>query len=167
MRIGIRVAIVLAALAALALCVDSLVPVSRAGDSEELTPAAAAAVEELFPGATSLDVEQEREDGVRFYEVELRDGDETIEIEITAEGRLLTVEDDDDSSSHDDDSDSSSDDDDKAAQQAALQAKQTRQLEAEAARRTAIALKEKTEAERAKVFQRELAKVRKELTQNV
>ncbi|UCF67330.1 MAG: hypothetical protein JSV80_16390 [Acidobacteriota bacterium] len=65
---------------------------AQAGAADELTPQAAAVVEQLFPNATIVDVGRERENGVRFYEVMLRIGDREIEIEVTASGEVGEIE---------------------------------------------------------------------------
>ena len=92
MRNGFRGMLVLVTLATLGLCVDSLAPVARAGDSAELTPAAKTAVMALYPEAGITGVEMEREDGLLYYEVVVRNGDEEIELEVAADGTIGEVE---------------------------------------------------------------------------
>ena len=75
-----------------ALLCSLTIPVSRAAKSAELTPAAAAAVNGLYPGAIVTGVEQEREDGVLYFEVAVRLGGEAIEIEVTPEGGIGEIE---------------------------------------------------------------------------
>jgi hypothetical protein len=58
----------------------------------ELTPAAAAAVNQLYPGAIVSGVEQGREEGVRYFEVAVRVGGEVIEIEVTPDGGIGEIE---------------------------------------------------------------------------
>jgi hypothetical protein len=63
-----------------------------ASDEGELAPAAVAAVERLFPGSAILDVEQETEAGVAFYEVAVRAGSRRLEVEVTADGLIGEIE---------------------------------------------------------------------------
>jgi hypothetical protein len=67
-------------------------PTILAADAERLTAEAEAAVRELFPDALVLEVGHESEQGVRYFEVALRNGDETIEMEVTADGSVGEVE---------------------------------------------------------------------------
>jgi hypothetical protein len=57
-----------------------------------LPTAAASAVRALFPEGEITAVGREREDGVLYYEVVLRDGDAQFEVEVTAKGRVGEVE---------------------------------------------------------------------------
>jgi uncharacterized membrane protein YkoI len=63
-----------------------------AGGRESLPAPAADAVRQLFPAASIVAVGQEREDGVLYYEVVLREGNETIEMEVTPDGTVGEVE---------------------------------------------------------------------------
>jgi hypothetical protein len=54
----------------------------------ELTPAATAAVNRLYPDATVVTVGQGRDDGVHYYEVVVRLGGDEIEIEVTPAGGI-------------------------------------------------------------------------------
>src|SRR5262245_47646599 len=63
-----------------------------AGASEELTPQARAVVQALFPDAAVIGVQRETEGGVSYFEVDVRRGDERIEIEVTAEGAVGEIE---------------------------------------------------------------------------
>jgi hypothetical protein len=67
-------------------------PDVRAGESAELTPAARAAVEKLYPTGSIVGVGHEREHGVRYYEVAVRDGEERIEVEVTEDGVIGEIE---------------------------------------------------------------------------
>ena len=64
----------------------------RAGGYDGLPPEAAAAVQALFPDATLVAIGQEREYGVFYYEVALRTGEATIELEVTTDGVVGEVE---------------------------------------------------------------------------
>jgi hypothetical protein len=63
-----------------------------AGGAKELTPAATAAVKGRFPTGSIVAVNQEREQGVRYFEVALKDGERRVEIEVTAEGTIGEIE---------------------------------------------------------------------------
>jgi hypothetical protein len=69
-------------------------PITDALDEEfdELTTAAAAAVKKSFPTATIMGVGQEREQGVLYYEVVLRDRGERVEVEVTPDGAIGEIE---------------------------------------------------------------------------
>jgi hypothetical protein len=71
---------------------DSTIPDVRAGDAGDLTPEAVAAVKALYPNADIIGVGREREHGVLYYEVAIRDADQRIEIEVTADGAVGEVE---------------------------------------------------------------------------
>jgi len=63
-----------------------------AGGPKELTPAASAAVKGRFPAGSIVAVSQEREGGVRYFEVAVQDGPRRVEIEVTAEGTIGEIE---------------------------------------------------------------------------
>lgn len=63
-----------------------------AGGAGALTPEAAAAVQRLFPAGSIVGLGHEREGGVLFYEVVVRDGGETVEIEVTPSGAVGEIE---------------------------------------------------------------------------
>jgi hypothetical protein len=67
-------------------------PTGAAEETQELPTAAAAAVKKLYPDAEIVDVAHEREEGVTYYEVGLRDGDARIEMEVTADGKVGEIE---------------------------------------------------------------------------
>jgi hypothetical protein len=60
--------------------------------ASELPAAAAAAVERLFPAAQIVGVGSEREAGVQYYEVTLREGARETEVEVTPDGAIGEVE---------------------------------------------------------------------------
>jgi len=63
-----------------------------AGCVPGLPPAAADAVKAEFPGAVVGEMEQETEDGVAVYEVELTRGGKEMEVTVTADGTIVEVE---------------------------------------------------------------------------
>jgi hypothetical protein len=63
-----------------------------ASDEGELTPDATTAVTQLFPRGSILDVVQETEAGVAFFEVTVRDGSRRVEVEVTADGNVGEIE---------------------------------------------------------------------------
>jgi hypothetical protein len=67
-------------------------PAVRAGQTGDLTPEAVAAVKALYPHADVVAVGREREQGVLYYEVAIRDGGQRIEIEVTADGAIGETE---------------------------------------------------------------------------
>jgi uncharacterized membrane protein YkoI len=69
------------------------VPFATAGPSNRKLPEkAAAAIREAFPQATITGIGRERERGVLFYEVNLKQADRRMEVEVTAEGIIGEVE---------------------------------------------------------------------------
>lgn len=62
------------------------------GGSHELTPSAATALKNLYPRGQVLSVGVEREHGVLFYEVEVREGNAALEIEVTPDGDIGEIE---------------------------------------------------------------------------
>ena len=62
------------------------------GCAPGLPPAAADAVKAAFPQASIVEVEQENEDGVTLYEVELRQDGKEVEISVSADGVIVEVE---------------------------------------------------------------------------
>jgi hypothetical protein len=64
----------------------------QAGGAEQLPPPAVAAVRRLFPAASVTGVGQEREQGVLYYEVVLREGNARIEVEVSPDGGVGEVE---------------------------------------------------------------------------
>jgi len=58
----------------------------------ELPEAAAKALKDAFPTATIDEVEAEDEDGVKVFAVELKQGEEEMEVEVAADGTILSVE---------------------------------------------------------------------------
>jgi hypothetical protein len=78
---------------ALVVAADQLLdPEQWAGDRDSLPAPAADAVRHLFPAASIIDVGQEREDGVLYYEVVLREGNQEIEMEVAPDGTVGEVE---------------------------------------------------------------------------
>jgi peptidase YpeB-like protein/putative PepSY-like beta-lactamase-inhibitor len=73
-----------------ALALVSIGAVAQAADN--LPAAVSAAVKKAFPAGRILDVERERESGVRYYEVELDVNDNRIEVEVDSEGGIGEVE---------------------------------------------------------------------------
>ncbi len=66
---------------------------ARAGEPQPaLTPQAETALRNLFPAAQILAVATERERGVRYYEVALRQGQGNIEIEVAPDGSVGEIE---------------------------------------------------------------------------
>jgi uncharacterized membrane protein YkoI len=63
-----------------------------AGCAPSLPPAAADAVKAAFPQARIVEVEQEKEDGVTVYEVELRQDGKEVEITVSPDGVIVEVE---------------------------------------------------------------------------
>jgi uncharacterized membrane protein YkoI len=63
----------------------------RSGKRPILPSGAAAAIKRAFPKATIGEVGRERE-GVLLYEVELKQDDEEIEVEVTGDGQIIEVE---------------------------------------------------------------------------
>lgn len=92
MRSKIGGSMVVAACAFATVVAGLLAPAVEARSFHELTSEAEAAVTVLFPGATILGVGQEREHGVVYFEVNLRDGEQLIELEVTPSGAVGEVE---------------------------------------------------------------------------
>jgi hypothetical protein len=57
----------------------------------DLPEAAAKAVKEAFPKATIDEVEKNDEDGLILYDVELKDGDVAMDVEVAADGTLIKM----------------------------------------------------------------------------
>lgn len=57
-----------------------------------LPEAALKAIQASFPNAAIGDVEKEREKGVPYFEVELREGGREFEVEVTADGKIGEIE---------------------------------------------------------------------------
>jgi hypothetical protein len=92
MKLGRGVWVLIGVLACTSLPCDLTIADVRVGEPDDLTPEALAAVQELFPTASIVGIGREREHGVRYYEVAVRDGDERIEIEVTADGTVGEIE---------------------------------------------------------------------------
>jgi len=76
-----------------AVAVVAVASTAIAKDGGKQLPAAAArTLTEKFPGATILSVGREREEGVRYYEVNLRRGKDRIEVEIAPDGSIGEIE---------------------------------------------------------------------------
>ena len=58
----------------------------------ELPEAAAKAIKDAFPGATIDEVEIGNEDGMKVFEVELKQGKAEIEVSVTPEGTIVEIE---------------------------------------------------------------------------
>ena len=58
----------------------------------ELSEAAAKAVKEAFPNATIEKVEAEEEDGVKLFEVDLKDGEAEVDVSVAADGMIVEIE---------------------------------------------------------------------------
>ena len=75
-----------------------LVPVVRADEKEEKVPldklpkAVVEAVKAKFAGATLVSAEKEKEDGKTVYEVNIKHKGHTIEVSVTPEGKIVSVE---------------------------------------------------------------------------
>lgn len=75
--------------------VGLLAGLCRAADPsprDGLPEAALKAISAAFPKAVVQEVEKERERGVPYFEVELKDGDAEFELEVTADGKLGEIE---------------------------------------------------------------------------
>jgi hypothetical protein len=63
-----------------------------ASSKTELPAAAEAAVKALYPGSSVAAIHVERENGVPYYEVTLRQGSTERDVEVTAEGTIGEIE---------------------------------------------------------------------------
>jgi hypothetical protein len=59
---------------------------------DKLPKAVVDAVKAKFPKAKLVGAEKEKEDGKEVYEVAIKDGDSNIEVTVTPEGKITTVE---------------------------------------------------------------------------
>lgn len=80
------------ALGTLSVFADPIMVNAREAQAAELTVAAASAVKKLFPRALLEVVGVEREGGVQYYEVAVREGTQRLEIEVTADGAIGEIE---------------------------------------------------------------------------
>jgi uncharacterized membrane protein YkoI len=90
MRQALWIGIVMAAALALGMSAGQAAEDAKA--KVELPEAAAAAVKAAFPNAKIDEVEVEEECGVKVFEVELEEGKAEMEVEVTADGCILSVE---------------------------------------------------------------------------
>ena len=111
---------------ALVLGMGLLCGLRSAGAEEEvpvkdLPKAVVAAVKALYPNGTITEAEKDTEDGKVVYEIEVTSAGKEIDIELTADGKVLKIEcdegdedgeEDEDDDDEDDDEDEDEDDDD-------------------------------------------------------
>jgi hypothetical protein len=67
-------------------------PAGAKDASKEAPEAVKAAIEKSFPGATIQKLGREREEGVQYFEVDLRQGNQEFSAEVSAEGTIGEVE---------------------------------------------------------------------------
>lgn len=59
---------------------------------DKLPRAVVEAVKDKFPKGKLVSAEKEKEDGKTVYEVNLKDGDQTVEVTVTPEGKIVSIE---------------------------------------------------------------------------
>jgi len=101
---------------ALVLGTGLLFGLRSAGAEEEipvknLPKAVVAAVKALYPNGTITEAEKDTEDGKVVYEIEVTSGGKEIDIELTADGKVLKIESDDGDEEGEEDEDDAEDED--------------------------------------------------------